>query len=115
VNEFFADRVAWCRRGTRLHYVGTLSGGAWGVRLAGRDPISGLEVALSIPLHEIDSVHVSRNPDEMLAGERCVVLELADSDPILLREIGTGSLHVRELARALAALSVSPVLAVQGG
>jgi hypothetical protein len=115
MNDFFADKIAWRRQGTRRHYVGTIRGGALGVRLRGRDPISGIQVALSIPLDEIEGAHVSQSPDEMLAGERCAVLELVDSDPILLREVGIGPLQVHALARAIAELSDPPVRAAQGG
>jgi hypothetical protein len=109
-----AERIAWRRQGVRRHYLGTVEGGEDGIRLAGSDPVTGVEVMLSIPLSEIEDVHVAA-PGEELAGERCVVLELVDSEPILLREVGTGPLHVHVLARALAALTQAPPLVAQGG
>ena len=53
--------------------------------------------------------------DELLAGERCVVLELAGSEAIFLREVGAGPLHVHVLARSLGALIRAPQLLAQGG
>ena len=109
-----AEKIAWRRNGVRRHYVGTLSAGDEGIRLTGRDPVSGVEVALSIPLSEIEDVRVAGPGDELLAGERCVVLELAESEAIFLREVGVGPLHILVLARSLGALTHAPLLA-QGG
>jgi hypothetical protein len=115
MRETFAERIAWCRHGVRRHFVGTLRADREGIRLTGRDPASGVDVALSIPLIEVERVRVSETDDECLAGERCVVLELAGSDSIFLREVGVGPLHVHLLARRLGASThASPVLA-QGG
>jgi hypothetical protein len=115
MNDLLTDRVAWRRRGIRHHYVGTLRAGDWGIRLTGRDPTSGIEVTLSIPLGEIENVLVSDSRDDMLVGERCVVLELAKSDPILLGVVGSRPLHFRALARTLGELTHSPALLFQGG
>ena len=115
MNDLFTDQVAWRRRGIRRHYVGTLRAGGWGIRLTGRDPYSGIEVTLSIPLNELDDVRISESAEEMLAGERCVVLELAESEPIILREAGIGPLHLRALARTLGALIHPPALLLKGG
>lgn len=105
MKDFLAEKIAWRRRGVRRHYVGTLRASEGGIRLTGRDPASGVEVALSIPLAELERVHVSGPGDELLAGERCVVLELAESEAIFLREVGVGPLHVHVLARRLASLT----------
>ena len=99
------DRIAWRRRGRRRQYVGALAAGEAGIRLTGRDTASGLEVSLAIPLEEIEGAHVSRTRAESLGGKRAVVIELADSDPILVREVDAGSWHVHALARRLAAVS----------
>jgi hypothetical protein len=115
MRETFAERIAWRRHGVRRHFVGTLHTDDDGIRLTGRDPASGLDVALSIPLAEIDHVRVSETGDELLAGEPCVVLELAGSDAIFVREVGVGPLHVHLLARRLAALIPAPHLLAQGG
>ncbi len=115
MKDAVADKIVWRRQGVRRNYVGTLSTGDEGIRLAGRDPVSGVEVALSIPSSEIEDVHVAAPGDELLAGERCVVVELADSEAIFLREIGVGPLHVHVLARSLGVLSRTPQLLPQGG
>jgi hypothetical protein len=115
MRETIAGKIVWRRHGVRHHYVGTLSAGEEGIRLTGRDPVVGVEVALSIPLCEIEDVHVAGQADDLLAGERCVVLELEDSKAIFLREVGPGPLHVRVLARSLGALIRPPQLLAQGG
>lgn len=89
----------------RRHYVGRLWACPDCVCLSGRDSVSGIEVTLSIPIEELAHVRVGHSPDELLAGERSVVLELAESEEILLREVGVGPLHVHVLARRLAALT----------
>jgi hypothetical protein len=115
MRETLAEKIAWRRQGIPRQYVGTLAAGDEGIRLTGRDPVSGVDVALSIPLSEVEDVHVAGPGDELLAGERCVVLELAESEAIFLREVGVGPLHVHVLARSLGALThARPVLA-QGG
>jgi hypothetical protein len=116
MRESFTDKVAWRRRGVRRPYVGTLEVSEGGITLSGRDPVSGVEVVLSIPMTEVEDVHVARAGDEPLAGERCVVLELAESEAIFLREVGEGPLHIHVLARTLGALTHASRLAVaQGG
>jgi hypothetical protein len=115
MRKSLAERVIWRRQGVRNHYVGALSAGEEGVRLTGRDTVAGVDVAFSIPLSEIDDVHVAGPGDELLAGERCVVLELAGSNAIFLRKAGAGPLHVHVLARSLGALVGAPQLLAQGG
>lgn len=116
MRDGITQKVAWRRRGVRRPYVGTLDADEGGIRLSGRDPVSGVEVTLSIPLAEVQSVHVARPGEELLAGERCVVLDLAESEAIFLREVGQGSLHIHVLARTLGALThASGPLLVQGG
>ena len=78
MRETLAEKIAWRRRSVRRPYVGMLRAGDEGIRLSGRDPVSGVEVALSIPLAEVENVRVAGAGDELLAGERCVVLELAE-------------------------------------
>ncbi len=104
MTELVFDRIAWRRRGRRREYLGTLAAGESGIRLSGRDASSGVNITLSIPPTEVEGAHVSRTVDETLDGERAVVLELVESDPILLREVGTGPLHAHALARRLAAV-----------
>jgi hypothetical protein len=115
MRKSLAERVVWRRQGVRHHHVGMLSAGEEAIRLTGRDALSGVEVALSIPLGEINDVRVGGSGDERIAGERCVVLELAGSEAIFLRELGGGPLHVQVLARSLGALTSTPQLLTQGG
>jgi hypothetical protein len=116
MRDSIMEKVAWRRRGVRRPYVGTLAADEGGIRLSGRDPVSGVEVALSIPLTEVVDVHVAGPGEELLAGERCVVLHLAESEAIFLREVGEGPLHIHVLARTLGALThASAPLLVQGG
>lgn len=110
-----AEKIAWCRHGVRTYFVGALRAGDEGIRLTGRDPTSGIDVALSIPLAEVECVRVSASREELLAGEPCVVLELAESEPIFIRQVGAGPLRVHVLARRLDALSRAPSLLAQGG
>jgi hypothetical protein len=114
MREFIAENIAWRRQGVRGYYVGTLLAGGDGILLTGRNPANGVEVALSIPPTELQDVRVADSREELPGGDGCVVLELADSDPISLREVGTGSSRAHVLARSLAALTHAPALA-QGG
>jgi hypothetical protein len=114
MREILAENVAWRRQGVRRYYVGTLLAGDDGILLTGRDPVSGVEVALSIPLAELQDVRVGDSVEELFAGGRSVVLELAESEPIFLREVGMGTPHVHVLARSLGALTHVPAVA-QGG
>ena len=115
MRKSLAVRVVWRRQGVRRHYVGTLSAAEEAVRLTGRDTQIGVELALSIPLAEINDVRVGNFGDELIAGEPCVVLELAGSEAIFLREIGAGPLHVHVLARSIGARIRPPQLLAQGG
>jgi len=104
------EKVAWHRRGVRNDFVGSLCAGYDGIRLIGRDPQSGLDVALSIPPREVEEVHV-----EPVNGDLHVVVELADAEPIILRRAGAGPFQAQLLARKLGALLQPPQLLVQGG
>jgi hypothetical protein len=115
MRKSLADRIVWRRQGVRHHYVGTLSAGEEGIRLTGRDAVVRVEVALSIPLREVEDIRVAGPGDYLLAGERCVVLELEGSEPIFLRELGARPLQVQVLARSLGALIRAPQLLAQGG
>jgi hypothetical protein len=115
MRETLAEKIAWCRHGVRTYFVGALRAGDEGIRLTGRDPSSGIDVALSIPLAEVEHVRVSASDDELLAGEPCVVLELADSEPIFIRQVGVGAFQVHVLARRLGALTQPQPMLTQGG
>jgi len=116
MKEGFSEKVAWRRKGVRRPYVGRLEAGDGSITLSGRDPVSGVSVVLSIPLTEVDDVRVAGPRDGLLPGERYVVLDLAVSEAIYLREVGEGPLHIHVLARTLGALTHAPRPAVaQGG
>src|SRR4051812_30979680 len=97
-------RAAWRRENATHHYTGSLTASRDGLRLAGRDAATGIGVTLTIPAEEIEHVRVSASWDERVVGEACAVLELSNSTPILLREIGCGALDPDGLAAALAGL-----------
>jgi hypothetical protein len=100
MNEVLLERVEWKRRSHP--YVGTLRRNGKGLQLAGREVASGLEVSLTIPFAAIDDIRLA-SADEMGS----IVVEFADSEPIMLREVGnaqSGSQAlVAKLKRALAA------------
>ena len=106
MNEVLANRVTWRRKGIVHDYVGTLAASRDGFVLSGREPGTGIEVTLSIPIREVKDVHLSTGDPEQLAGEPAVVLELAGSVPILVREIGAGRLRPLALAASLGLLAL---------
>jgi hypothetical protein len=104
MNEVVAARVAWRRRHTPHHYVGTLATTDLGFRLDGREPATGIELSLSIPFSEIEDVQTSNGSNDLLAGEPAVMLQLAGSEPVLVREVGRRPPESPELARELVRL-----------
>jgi hypothetical protein len=104
MREQLVENIAWQRQGARASLLGALRAGDDGIRLSGRDPASGLEVNLSIPWPELAGVRVSETGDEFPGSERCLVLELARSKAILLRELGARPLGLPVLARRLGGL-----------
>jgi hypothetical protein len=110
MSETTAERVAWRRRSLGQQYVGRLLVLPDRLRLVGRETSSGLDVTLSIPFGEIDGVRRADRAAERVLGEAGLVVELAGSDPIFLRELGSrGS---RSLARLLATVVAPRSLAV---
>jgi hypothetical protein len=109
-DTLICQKGAWRRENARHHYTGSISGSRDGLRLAGRDQVTGIQVTLSIPADEIGDVRVSASWEQQLVGERCVVLDLLESTPILLRAIG-GHADPVALARRIANL-VHPASAV---
>jgi hypothetical protein len=114
IENTLIEKIAWSRRGVHNDFVGSLRAGDDGIRLTGRDPRSGLDVALSIPPEEVERVRVA-SADHELAGDLYVVVELAGAEPILLRRVGAGPVQAEVLARKLGALLHLPRLLVQGG
>lgn len=104
MSEAVATRVAWRRRHTPHHYVGTLATTDAGFRLDGREPATGIELSLSIPFSEIEEVRASDGSVDLLAGEPAVVLQLAGSEPVLVGEVGQRPQKAQELARKLGRL-----------
>jgi hypothetical protein len=98
-------KIAWRRGWCGPTYVGAVSRGDDSIRLTGRDPILGIDVALTIPVHEVVYVGVA----ETGAGP-VVVLDLSGSEPIHLRPLGGRSLDVHLLAQALGALTPAPAV-----
>ena len=111
--EALVDKISWRRRSARNAFVGSLRADDEGIRLTGRDPESGIDVALSIPPAEVASVHVAAAAGEP-PGDVYVVLELGDAEPILLRQVGAEPLRAQLLARKLGSLA-QPQLVPQGG
>lgn len=114
MSETASAKIAW-RRGRRgPTYVGAVSRGSDTIRLTGRDPILGIDVALSIPVEEIEDIDVEEAAAGSNDGGAFVVLDLTESEPILLRPVGGSSLDVQLLARTIGLVPV-PALLAQGG
>ena len=97
-------RVTWRRRYAHSHYVGYVTVNDRNLRLAGSEHATGIDVALTIPYGAIRKIRVGRDPCEEVVGERSVVLELADNDPIYVRPVSTGRTDLRDFARRLGAV-----------
>jgi hypothetical protein len=94
-------RVAWRRETASRHYVGTLWGSGTEIRLTGHEPATGISAELTIPLEDVERIGLSTWDGDRLVGEPCLVLELSDGVPILLRRVGVGELATRELGREI--------------
>jgi hypothetical protein len=94
-------RVTWRRQHATQHYVGYVTVTDANVRLAGREHTTGIDVSLSIPHDAIRKVRVARDSGEEVVGERSVVLELLDDEPIYVRPVSTGPLDLDSFARRL--------------
>jgi hypothetical protein len=101
------EKIAWRRRGIERSYVGSLVAGSDGIRLSGRDQRTGVDIALAIPLPEVDHVGVEDGD--------CVVLDLSGSDAILVLPDHHTPIHAQLLARSLGALTRPPALLAEGG
>jgi hypothetical protein len=114
MSETHSRKIAW-RRGERgPTYVGAVSRSADTIRLTGRDPILGIDVALSIPVEEIEDVAVEEAAVGSIDGCPSVVLDLTASEPIHLQPVGGSSLDVQLLARTIGFVP-APALLAQGG
>src|SRR5689334_18048248 len=87
MNEVLANHVAWRRKNIRHQYVGRLEAMFDRIRLIGRAPEFGIDVALSIPFEQITAVRHARGAAEAVLGARGLVLELASAEPIFLRDL----------------------------
>jgi hypothetical protein len=94
-------RVTWRRQHAHQHYVGYVTVTDESVRLAGREHATGIDVSLSIPHEAIRRVRLARDDGEEVVGERSVVLELRDDQPIYVRPVSTGALDLDSFARRL--------------
>jgi hypothetical protein len=94
-------RVAWRRQHASQHYVGYVTVTDDGVRLAGREHATGIDVSLSIPHDAIRKVRVARDGGEEVVGERSVVIEILHDESIYVRPVCTGPLQLDGFARRL--------------
>jgi hypothetical protein len=94
-------RVTWRRQHASQHYVGYVTVTDRGVRLAGREHQSGIDVSLSIPHAAIRKIRIAKGSGEEVVGEPSVVLELLDDEPIYVRPVCTGPLELDSFARRL--------------
>jgi hypothetical protein len=108
-------RIAWRRGDTGATYVGSVSRTPEAIRLKGRDAVLGIDVVLKVPLAEIEYVGVSEPAAGSSVADPCVILDLAESEPIYLRPLGSTLVHVHLLARALGALTPAPAVLAEGG
>jgi hypothetical protein len=69
--------------------------------LRGREPATGIELSLSIPCSEIEDVGTSNGSSDLLVGGPSVVVSLAGSQPVLLREIDPSAQQTAQLAERL--------------
>ncbi len=95
-------RVAWKRQHAHQHYVGYVTVSEHTIRLAGHEHATGIDVAMTIPYDAIRKVRVGRDDSEEVVGERSVVLELRDNDPIYVRPVQTDTIDLEAFARKLA-------------
>lgn len=72
------------------------------MRLSARLLATRIQLMQSILVQTVARVRVSASPDEEIDGVAAVVLELVDSERILLRERGTGRRGAAELAARIA-------------
>ncbi len=97
-------RVAWRRLHAPHHYLGYLTITDELISLSGREEPTGIGVSLSIPCAAVTRTHTGTLPEEQLAGESTVVLEVADGVPIVVRPVGTNDVGLESLARKLNAV-----------
>lgn len=96
-----ARQVAWRRAHALRHYVGYVTVSEDGIRLAGRESATGIDIALSIPYDAISKVRLARAGGEEVVGEPSVILELHGDEPILVRPLGPGHPDLDGFARKL--------------
>jgi hypothetical protein len=106
--DLLFERLAWKRDEGANEFVGLLRG-CGGIRLSGRDPMTGVDLTLSVPPDEVDHLYASPTA---AAG---VVVELGDSEPIVLSGIQAGPLQTHQLPRPLRSLLLLPRLHIPGG
>jgi len=100
MDELLAERVAWRRKSFDRQYMGRLFLLPDRLRLVGREPWLGIEMALSIPFSKVRRVRTAARSAERVLGEGGVVLVLDESEPVFLRELDPGG-DPRSLARAI--------------
>jgi hypothetical protein len=94
-------RVAWRRQHALRHYVGYVTVTEKGVRLAGHEDATGIDIALSVPYDAIRKVRVARAAGEEVVGGPSVALELHEDEPIFVRPLSVRAADLDGFARKL--------------
>jgi hypothetical protein len=95
------SRVAWRRMHAQRHYVGYVTIGYDEIRLAGHEQTTGIDVTLSIPFGAIHGVRVGSDDDGKVVGERAVVVDLGEDEPIYVRPLEPDAAELNNLAQRL--------------
>ena len=97
-----ADRIVWCRAGARHRYSGALWAADDRIRLIGRDAGYGIEVSLAIPVDDIKQISLEDGRSEPEHGERCIVLRLVESAPLVIWVPGGSAPELEVIAACIA-------------
>ena len=100
-------RVAWRRRHAPQHYVGYVTVTEDTVRLAGREPATGIDASLRIPFAAIRKIHPGDGARDEVVGEPAVVVDIRDDEPILVRPLCVGSIDLPSFAHKLGSSQVA--------
>jgi hypothetical protein len=115
MDEMNGPKIAWHRGKRGATYFGGVSCTGDAIRLTGRDPVLGIDVALSIPVEEVERIEIADERSVPTDGSSVVVLRLPGSEPIYLRPVGSSSLDVHLLARTMGLAPEPAPQLIQGG
>jgi hypothetical protein len=115
MDETNGPRIAWHRGKRGPTYFGGVSYTGDAIRLTGRDPVLGIDVALSIPVEEVEQIGIAEERSGSTNGSSVVVLRLPGSEPIYLRPVGGSSLDIHLLARTMGLAPQPAPALIQGG